>query len=51
MVSVIKSRRLSWEGHTAKTEEGRRAFKILTDKSIGNRPLGGSRRRWENNLE
>jgi hypothetical protein len=31
-------------------EEDRSAFKILTDKSTGNRPLGRLRRRWENNV-
>ena len=31
-------------------EEGRNAFKILTDKSTGKRPLGRSRRRWEDNI-
>jgi hypothetical protein len=30
---VIKSRRLRWAGHVARMEEGRDAFKILTDKS------------------
>ena len=30
--------------------EGRRAFKILTDKPIGMRPLGRSRRRWRDNI-
>ena len=31
-------------------EEGRRAFKILTGKSTGRRPLGKPRRRWEDNI-
>ena len=31
-------------------EEGRSAFKILTGKSIGKRPLGRPRRRWEDNI-
>ena len=31
-------------------EEGRSAFKILTGKSIGERPLGRPRRRWEDNI-
>ena len=26
------------------------AFRILTDKPIGKRPLGRPRRRWENNI-
>ena len=31
-------------------EEGRSAFKILTDKPTGKRPLGRLRRRWEDNI-
>ena len=31
-------------------EEGSSAFKILTGKPIGNRPLGGPRSRWEDNI-
>ena len=44
-VYVIKSRRLRWAGHVAKMEEGRSAFKILTGKTTGKRPLGRPRRR------
>ena len=38
------------EGHLARMEEGRSAFKILTDKPTGKRPLGRPRRRWEDNI-
>ena len=38
---VIKSRRLRLTGHVARMEEGRSAFKILTDKLTEKRPLGG----------
>ena len=31
-------------------EEGRNAFKILTSKPTGKRPLGRPRRRWEDNI-
>ena len=31
-------------------EEGRSAFKILTGKHTGKRPLGRPRRRWEDNV-
>ena len=31
-------------------EESRSAFKILTGKPTGKRPLGRPRRRWENNI-
>ena len=52
IVRVIKSRRLRWAGHVARTEEGRSAFKILTNspKPTGKRPLGRPRRRWEDNI-
>ena len=39
IVWVIKSRRLRWAGHVARMEEGRSAFKILTCKPTGKRPL------------
>jgi len=31
-------------------EEGRTAFKILTGKPTGKKPLGNPRRRWEDNI-
>ena len=31
-------------------DEGKSAFKILTGKPTGNRPLGRPRRRWEDNI-
>ena len=47
---MIKSRRLRWAGHVARMEEDRNAFKILTGKPTGKRPLGRPRRRWEDNI-
>ena len=47
---MIKSRRLRWTGHAARMEEGRSAFKILTGKPTGKRPLGRPRRRWKGNI-
>jgi hypothetical protein len=41
VVRVIKSRRLRWTGHLARMEEGGSAFKILTGKPTGKRPLWG----------
>ena len=38
IVRVIKSRRLRWAGHVARMEGGS-AFRILTGKPIGKRPL------------
>ena len=48
---VIKSRRLRWAGHVARMEESRSAFKMLTGKPTGKRPLGRPRRRWEDNIK
>ena len=50
IVRVIKSRRLRLAGHVAGMEEGRSAFKIVTGKYSGNRPLERPRRRWEDNI-
>ena len=50
IVKVIKSRRLRWTGHVARMEEGRSAFKILTGKPTGKRPLVRLRHRWEDNI-
>jgi hypothetical protein len=35
IVGEVKSRELRWTGHIARTEEGRRAFKILTGTPTG----------------
>ena len=45
----MKKKRLRWTGHTARME-GRGAFKILTGKPTGKRPLGRPRRRMEDNI-
>ena len=37
-------------GHVARMEEGRSAFKILIGRPTEKRPLGRSRRRWEDNI-
>ena len=50
IVRVIKSSRLRWVAHVARMEEGRSAFKMLIGKPTGKRPLGRSRRRWEDNI-
>ena len=50
IVRIIKSRRLRWAGQVDRMEESRSAFKMLTGKPTGKRPLGRSRRRWEDNI-
>jgi hypothetical protein len=37
---MIKSRRMRWVGHVACMREMRNAYKILVQKSEGNRQLG-----------
>ena len=37
-------------GHVARMEEVRSAYKVLTGKPTGKRPLGSPRRRWEGNI-
>ena len=44
------STRLRWACRVDRMEEGRSAFKILTGKPTGKRPLGRPRRRWEDNI-
>ena len=39
-----------WAGHVARMEEDRTASKILKEKPTGKRPLGRSKRRWEDNI-
>ena len=48
IVRVIKSKRLRREGHIARMEDDRSAFKILTGRPTGKRPSGRPRRRWDN---
>ena len=47
---MTKSTGLSWAGYVFRLEEDRNAFKILTGKRMGKRPLGRPRRRWEGNI-
>ena len=43
--------RIRWAGHVARMEEGRCVHKVLVGKPEGKRPLGRSRRRWEDNIK
>ena len=48
---LLEKCRLKWAGHVARMEEGRSAFKILTAKPTGKRPLGWPRSKWEDNIK
>ena len=51
IVRVVKSRRMRWAGHVARMGEGRVVHRVLVGKPEGKRPLGRSRRRWEDNVK
>jgi hypothetical protein len=51
IVRVVKSRRMRWVGHVARMGEGRGVHRVLVGKPEGRRPLGRSRRRWEDNIK
>jgi len=42
---------MRWAGHVARMGEGRGVHMILVGKPEGKRPLGRSRRRWEDNIK
>ena len=45
IIRNIESRRLRWEGHVARMEQSRNAYRVLVGKPEGKRPLGRPRRR------
>jgi hypothetical protein len=51
IVRVIKSRRMSWAGHMTCMGEGRGIYRVLVGRPEDKRPLGRSRRRWEDNIK
>jgi hypothetical protein len=51
IIRIIKSRRMRWEGHTARMAEKRNACRLLVGKPKGKSPLGRPRRRWVDNIK
>jgi hypothetical protein len=49
-IRVIKSRRMKWVMHVALMGEMRNVYKVLVGNPDGKRPLGGLKRRWEDNI-
>jgi len=47
ILRLIKSRRMRWAGHVARTRERRSVGRVLVGKPEVRRPLGRPRRRWE----
>jgi hypothetical protein len=50
IIRIIKSRRMRWAGHVARTGEKRNGYRLLVGKPEGKRPLGRPRRRWVDNI-
>jgi hypothetical protein len=50
IIRTIKSRRVKWAGHVARTGEKRNAYRLLVGQPEGKRPLGRQRRRWVVNI-
>jgi hypothetical protein len=46
----IKSRGMRWAGHVARMEKERNVYRILVGKPEEKRPLGRTRRRWEDGI-
>ena len=51
IIRNVKSRRLGWVEHVARMEQPRNAYRVLLRKPEVKRPLGRSRRRWEENIK
>jgi hypothetical protein len=51
IVRVIKSRRMRWAGHVARTGEGRGVYRVLVGRPEGKISLGRPRPMWEYNIE
>jgi hypothetical protein len=45
-----KSNRIQWAGHVARMEAKGNAYRILVRKPDEKKPLGTSRRMWEDNI-
>ena len=51
VILVIKSKRMRRVGHVVRMGERKGAYTVLVGKPKGKRPLGGSKRRWEDNIK
>jgi hypothetical protein len=50
IIRQIKSRRMRWAGHVARTGEGRNVYSVLVGKPKGKRQLERPRHRWEDGI-
>jgi hypothetical protein len=49
-ITMIKSRRMRRTGYVSSIGEMRNAYRVLVRKPEAKKPLGRSRRRWEDNI-
>jgi hypothetical protein len=42
---------MRWAGHVARVGEGRGVYRVLVGRPEGKRPLGRTRRRWQDNIK
>jgi hypothetical protein len=50
IIRQVKSRRMRWAVHVARSGEERKVYMVLVGKPEGKRPLGRPRRRWEDGI-
>jgi hypothetical protein len=50
VIRQIKSRRMWWVGRVARMDEEMKAYRALVGKPEVKRPLGNSKRRWDNGI-
>jgi hypothetical protein len=50
IIRHIKSRRMRWVGHVTRMGKDRKVYRVLVGNPEGKRPLGRSRRRWEDGI-
>jgi hypothetical protein len=50
IIQLIKSRRMRWAGYVARMGEERGAYRIFVGRPDGRRPLGNTRRGWDDNI-
>jgi hypothetical protein len=51
IIRMIKPRRMRWAGHVARMRAKRNAYRILVEKTEGNKPLESPRLRWVDNIK
>jgi hypothetical protein len=51
ILRFIKAQRIEWLGHIQRMDQARPTRKLLNWKSMGTRPVGRPRQRWQDVME